>query len=201
MSACASTESRPAPFLSHRLSYWDARELPAFPPVSPSGKETFPLSDDIPDVGEDVVGVLTARIEAHLGTSMDHLKAVVTDDPAANPYVTDIVKWHGLLLDAQAVLDRAEDDLLAALETQPSEVDDPTMDLAHRVNAAVTARDGRALVVRWLLDPDAPGKKGIATERLARLRSRTGPAVQTSPARRPAGVPAPAVARVGRVLR
>ncbi|MFJ7164086.1 hypothetical protein ACIQUV_01100 [Streptomyces globosus] len=158
------------------------------------------MSDDIPDVGEDVVGVLTARIEAHLGMDMDHLKAVVTDDPA-NPYVTDIVKWHGLLVDAQAVLDRAEDDLLAALETQPSEVDDPTMDLAHRVNAAVTARDGRALVVRWLLDPDAPGKKGLANERLARLRSRTGPAVQTSPARRPAGVPAPAVARVGRALR
>ncbi|MBB4984173.1 hypothetical protein [Streptomyces nymphaeiformis] len=159
------------------------------------------MSDDIPDVGEDVVGVLTARIEAHFGMGMDHLKAVVTDDPAANPDVTDVVKWHGLLLDAQAVLDRAEDDLLAALETQPSEVDDPTMDLAHRVNAAVTARDGRALVVRWLLDPDAPGKKGLATERLARLRSRTGPAVPTSPARRPAGVPVPAVARAGRAAR
>ncbi|MFF6882645.1 hypothetical protein ACFY9F_05605 [Streptomyces sp. NPDC012421] len=159
------------------------------------------MSDDIPDVGEDVVGVLTARIEAHLGTSMDHLKAVVTDDPATNPYVTDIVKWHGLLLDAQAVLDRAEDELLAALQTQPSEVDDPTMDLAHRVNAAVTARDGRALVVRWLLNPDAPGKKGLAAERLARLRSRTGPAVQTSPARPPAGVPAPAVARAARAPR
>ncbi|GHG22138.1 hypothetical protein GCM10017667_67350 [Streptomyces filamentosus] len=145
--------------------------------------------------------MLTARIEAHLGTSMDHLKAVVTDDPATNPYVTDIVKWHGLLLDAQAVLDRAEDELLAALQTQPSEVDDPTMDLAHRVNAAVTARDGRALVVRWLLNPDAPGKKGPAAERLARLRSRTGPAVQTSPAGPPAGVPAPAVARAARALR
>ncbi|MGW4160391.1 hypothetical protein [Streptomyces sp. NPDC004788] len=159
------------------------------------------MSDDIPDVGEDVVGVVTARIEAHLGTSMEHLKAVVTDDPATNPYVTDIVKWHGLLLDAQAVLDRAEDELLAALQTQPSEVDDPTMDLAHRVNAAVTARDGRALVVRWLLNPDGPGKKGPAAERLARLRSRTGPAVQTSPARPPAGVPAPAVARAARALR
>ncbi len=159
------------------------------------------MSDDIPDVGEDVVGVLTARIEAHFAMGMDHLKSVVTDDPAANPYVTDIVKWHGLLLAAQSVLDRAQDDLLAALETQPSEVDDPTMDLAHRVNAAVTARDGRALVVRWLLDPEAPGKTGVAAERLARLRSRTGPAVQTSPARRAAGVPAPAVARAGRGAR
>ncbi|MFE0703488.1 hypothetical protein [Streptomyces sp. NPDC058872] len=159
------------------------------------------MSDDIPDIGEDVVGVLTAQIEAHFAMGMDHLKAVVTNDPAANPYVTDIVKWHGLLLDAQSALDRAEDDLLAALETQPSEVDDPTMGLAHRVNAAVTARDGRALVVRWLLDPDAPGKTDLAAERLARLRSRTGPAVPTSPARRTAGVPAPAVARAGRALR
>ncbi|WP_411574854.1 hypothetical protein [Streptomyces fradiae] len=159
------------------------------------------MSDDIPDIGEDVVGVLTAQIEAHFAMGMDHLKAVVTNDPAANPYVTDVVKWHGLLLDAQSALDRAEDDLLAALETQPSEVDDLTMDLAHRVNAAVTARDGRALVVRWLLDPDAPGKTDLAAERLARLRSRTGPAVQTSPARRTAGAPAPAVARAGRALR
>ncbi|WP_435608561.1 hypothetical protein [Streptomyces sp. C10-9-1] len=159
------------------------------------------MSDDITDIGEDVVGVLAAQIEAHFAMGMDHLKAVVASDPAANPYVTDIVKWHGLLLDAQSALDRAEDDLLAALETQPSEVDDPTMGLAHRVNAAVTARDGRALVVRWLLDPDAPGKTDLAAERLARLRSRTGPAVPTSPARRTAGVPAPAVARAGRALR
>src|SRR5205807_3153059 len=77
---------------------------------------------------------------------------------------------------------RAEDDLLAALETQPSEVDDPTMDLAHRVNAAVSARDGRAMVVRWLLDPAAAGKQALAAERLARLSrsARKGPAVQTS---------------------
>lgn len=61
----------------------------------------------------------------------------------------------GLLRESQTVLDQAEDDLLAALESQPSEVDDPTLDLAHRVDAAVTARDGRAMVIRWLLDPHA----------------------------------------------
>jgi hypothetical protein len=156
------------------------------------------LPDDIPDGSEDVVGVLTERIESHYGMDMDRLKAAVTADPAANPDATEVVKWHGLLVEAQTVLDRAEDDLLAALEPQPSEVDDPTLDLAHRVKAAVTTRDGRAMVVRWLLDPDAPGKKDLAAERLARLRSRTGPAVQTSPARRPASAPAP---RAGRAVR
>lgn len=146
--------------------------------------------------------MLTERIEAHFGMDMNQLKAAVAAAPTANPDATDIVKWHGLLVQAQLALDRAEDDLLAALETQPSEVDGPTMGLAHRVNAAVTARDGRAMVVRWLLDPDAPGKKNLAAERLARLRPRTGPAVQTSAPHRAAGTPAPASAwRAGRPVR
>ena len=160
------------------------------------------MSDGISDDAEDVVGVLTERIEARFGMDMDQLKAAVDAAPTANPDATDVVRWHGLLRQAQSVLDRAEDDLLAALDTQPSEVDDPTMGLAHRVNVAVTARDGRALVVRRLLDPDAPGKKDLAAERLARLRPRTGPAVQTSAPHRPAGTPAPASARrAGRTVR
>ncbi|MCP3821418.1 hypothetical protein NLX86_25970 [Streptomyces sp. A3M-1-3] len=157
------------------------------------------MSDEIVDGTEDVVGVLTEQIEAHFGMGMDLLKAAVSVAPTANPDATDAVKWHGLLTESQAVLDCAEDALLAALETQPSEVDDPTMGLAHRVNAAVAARDGRALVVRWLLDPDAPGKKDLAAERLARLNrgARTGPAVQTSAPSRPATAPATAL-RTGR---
>jgi hypothetical protein len=168
--------------------------------VSPSGKE-FPLSDDIPDGTEDVVGVFTERIEAHFGMGMDRLKTAVAVAPTAHPDATDVVKWHGLLVDSQVVLDRAEDNLLAALETQPSEVDDPTMGLAQRVNAAVTARDGRALVVRWLLDPGAAGEKDLAAERLARLNrgARKGPAVQTCAPHRPAVAPAPtSVPRTGR---
>ncbi|MEU3299750.1 hypothetical protein ABZ729_07995 [Streptomyces sp. NPDC006678] len=155
------------------------------------------MSDDISDGTEDVVGVLTEQIEAHFGMGMDQLKAAVAVAPAAHPDATDVVKWHGLLATSQAVLDRAEDALLAALETQPSEVDDPTMDLAHRVNAAVAARDGRALVVRWLVDPDAPGKKDLAAERLARLNrgARKGPAVQTSAPYLPATAPAPQAGR------
>ncbi|MFF3412578.1 hypothetical protein ACFYW8_41880 [Streptomyces sp. NPDC002742] len=158
------------------------------------------MSDGTSDGTEDVVGVLTERIEAHFDMGITQLKAAVATAPTANPDATDVIRWHGLLVEAQSVLDRAEDDLLAALDTQPSEVDDPTMGLAHRVNAAVTARDGRALVVRWLLAPDAPGKKDLAAERLARLRPRTGPAVQTSAPHRPAGTLAPA-SRVGRAAR
>ncbi|ULR48455.1 hypothetical protein [Streptomyces deccanensis] len=157
------------------------------------------MPDGISDDAEDVVGVLTERIEARFAMDMDQLKAAVAAAPTANPDATDVVRWHSLLVDAQSVLDRAEDDLLAALDTQSSAIDDPTMDLAHRVNAAVTARDGRALVVRWLLDPDAPGKKDLASQRLAGLRPRTGPAVQTSAPHRPAGTPAStSTSRAGR---
>ncbi|MFD3580906.1 hypothetical protein [Streptomyces sp. NPDC058683] len=160
------------------------------------------MSDGISDDAEDVVGVLTERIEARFGMDMDQLKAAVAAAPMANPAATDVVRWYGLLVEAQSVLDRAENDLLTALETQPNDVDDPTMGLAHRVNAAVTARDGRAMVVRWLLEPDAPGKKDLAAERLALLRPRTGPAVQTSAPHQPAGTPAPASAwRAGRPTR
>ncbi|MFE4546687.1 hypothetical protein [Streptomyces sp. NPDC056785] len=143
---------------------------------------------------ENVVGVLTERIEAHFGMDLDQLKAAVAGAPTTHPDATDVVRWHGLLVEAQSVLERAEDDLLGALETQPSEVDDPTMDLAHRVNAAVTTRDGRAMAVKWLLDPDALGRKDLAAERLARLRPRMGPAVQTSAPHRLPGVPVPAAA-------
>ncbi|MFE1407849.1 hypothetical protein ACFW5D_30335 [Streptomyces sp. NPDC058770] len=159
------------------------------------------MSDDIRDGSDDVVGVLTERIEAHFGMGMDQLKGAVAAAPTANPDATDVVKWHGLLVDSQAVLDRAEDGLLAALETQPSEVDDPTMSLAQRVNVAVIARDGRAQVVCWLLDLDAPGRKDLAAERLARLNrsARKGATVQTSAPHRPAVVPAPvSVPRAGR---
>lgn len=159
------------------------------------------MSDGISDDAEDVVGVLTEQIEARFAMDMDQLKAAVAAAPTANPDATDVVKWHCLLVESQSVLERAEDDLLAALDTQPSEVDDPTMGLARRVNMAVATRDGRAMVVRWLLDPDAPGKKGLAAERLARLRVRTGPAVPTSAPCPPAGTPAPATAWRGRSVR
>lgn len=146
------------------------------------------MSDD----AGDVVDVLTERIEDRFGMGIGTLKAAVAAAPDAHREATAVVHWHGLLTESQAVLERAEDALLGALETQPSMVDDPTMGLAQRVNAAVAARDGRALVVRWLLDPDAPGKQGLAAERSARLGrgARQGPAVPTSAPARPATAPA-----------
>jgi hypothetical protein len=150
------------------------------------------MSDDIFDSTDEVVGVLTEQIEAHFGMGMDQLRAAVSAAPTANPAATEVVKWHGLLADSQSAVGRAEDALLASLDTPRSEVDDPTLGFAHRLDAAVKARDGRAQVVRWLLDPAAPGKQGLAAERLARLGrgARTGPAVQTSPPCRPASAPA-----------
>ncbi|MGW2822134.1 hypothetical protein ACWC24_14145 [Streptomyces sp. NPDC001443] len=146
------------------------------------------MSDGI----EDVVGVLAEQIERRFGMSIDELAAAVAAAPEASPEATDVVRWHKLLTESQAALGRAEDDLLAALETQPGEVDDPTMDLAHRVNAAVAMRDGRAMVVRWLLAPSAAGKQSVAAERAARANrwARRGPAVQTSAPARPATAPA-----------
>ncbi|MFJ5265497.1 hypothetical protein ACIQAC_34025 [Streptomyces sp. NPDC088387] len=158
------------------------------------------MSDGIPHAVENVLGVLTDRIEARFAMCIDALEAAVAEVPTADPEAAEVVKWYGLLVEAQAVLDRTEDALLAALENQPSEVDDPRLELAERVNAAVTARDGRALVVRWLLDPDAPGKRGAAAEGPGRLLPMPGPAVQTSAPYRFAGTPAPGP-RAGRSVR
>ncbi|MFD4994664.1 hypothetical protein [Streptomyces buecherae] len=154
------------------------------------------ISDD------DVVGVLTAQIEAHLGVGLRQVKAALAAaPPAAAPAARSLVRWHSLLVDSQRALDRAEDALLAELERQPGELDDPTMELAQRVNAAVTVRDGRAMVVRWLLDPNAPGKRGPAAERLARLRPRSEPAVPTSAPHQPGASPAALAAQVRRSAR
>lgn len=145
------------------------------------------MLEDIADDAKDVVAVLTTRIEGQFGMGVDELRTAVSDASTANPRATGIIKWYGLLGESQAAVDRAEEALLAALETQPSEVDDAVLGLAHRVNAAVATRDGRALIVGLLLDPDAQ-QTTLAAERLARMHrgGRQGPAVQTSPPRRPA---------------
>ncbi|MEU3747273.1 MULTISPECIES: hypothetical protein [Streptomyces] len=141
----------------------------------------------------DVLGPITEQIEQRFGLSIDALKAAVEAAPNAHRKATVVVRWHGLLTESQAALERAEDDLLAALDTQPSEVDDPTLGLAHRVDAAVTVRDGRAVTLRLLLEPNAGGKQDAAAERL----TRRGPAVPTSPPTRsaPPSVPSRVVVR------
>ncbi|BDH15401.1 hypothetical protein HOK021_65800 [Streptomyces hygroscopicus] len=131
---------------------------------------------------DDVMGVMTEHIEAHFDMNLAELQKAVAAAPQANREATEIVRWYGLLAESEKALERAEDELVAVLETQPIELDDRAMAMAHRVNAAVSARNGRAMVVQWLLDPDAYGKQGLAAERLARLSrgARQGPAVQTS---------------------
>ncbi|MCW8379830.1 hypothetical protein [Streptomyces justiciae] len=119
------------------------------------------MSDEISDGTVDVVDVLTEQIEARFGLSMEQLKATVAAAPDANPDATDIVRWHGLLLESQTVLDRAEHDLMVVLETQPDPVADRTHALVRRVEAAVVGRDGRAQTLRWYLDPgvDVPQRQ------------------------------------------
>ncbi|MGP8298202.1 hypothetical protein ACTPOK_09675 [Streptomyces inhibens] len=143
------------------------------------------------------MGVITEQIEARFDMNLAELQKAVTAAPQANREATEIVRWHGMLAESQKALEQAEGELVAVLETQPVELDDPAMEMAHRVNAAVAARDGRAMVVQWLLDPAAPGKQGLAAERLARLSrgGRQGPAVQTSAPRRPATAPERAMGR------
>ncbi|MEU4174795.1 hypothetical protein [Streptomyces sp. NPDC026589] len=140
------------------------------------------MSEDMTDGLDDIVSVLTDRIETRFGMRLDLLRKAVAARPTAYPAATEAVTWHGRLVESQADLDRAEDALLAVLDTQSREIDDPALALAFQVDAAVQIRDGRAMVLRLLLDPDAPQKQGLAAQRLARLTrgDRTGPAVSAS---------------------
>lgn len=146
----------------------------------------------------DLVGGLTQRIESHFGIEMEQLRKATTAAPGVNSDATDIVRWHGLLVEAQARLDYAEDELLTALHTQHSEVDEPTMELAQRVNAAVSARDGRAQVLRWFLDPDAPGKANLAERSARHGVARKRPGMQANAPVRPATAPVPGAGRGAR---
>ncbi|RSS75533.1 hypothetical protein [Streptomyces sp. WAC06614] len=128
---------------------------------------------DIPDVFDGhVLGLFAARIEAQFGLAMPELTQAVHAAPQAHPGATQAVHWYGLLSQAQQVLERAEDTLVAALETAVGDqLDDPVMELAHRVNHAVAARDGRAITLRFLLQ--APAET-------ARIQQRFGPRVTTT---------------------
>ncbi|MFI0119871.1 hypothetical protein [Streptomyces globisporus] len=136
----------------------------------------------MPDASEDVMSVLTERIEDRFQMPIADLRRAVEAAPQANPEATALVHWYGLLTETQQVLDTAEDALVEALGTQPADVlDGPVMELAHQVNSAVASRDGRAMVVNYLLDPNAPGKRGPGTWRGASPAARRAPALPTSP--------------------
>ncbi|MFI0743312.1 hypothetical protein ACH4PU_35345 [Streptomyces sp. NPDC021100] len=141
----------------------------------------------MPDDVDDVMGVIAQQIETRFHMSLPELRRAATAAPHANQQATEVVHWFGLLAESQTALERAEDDLVAVLIQDPVPLDDPAMESAHRVNAAVTVRDGRALVVRHL--PDSAGH-GSGLRRSAALAAGRGPALQTSPPTRPS---APAV--------
>jgi len=138
------------------------------------------------DETDDVMGVITEQIEARFQMSLPELCRAVAVAPQAHREATQVLHWYRLLTESQAALEKAEDDLVAVLGTQPGELDDAAMDLAHRVNAAVAARDGRAMVVRYLIDPDAPGRRSPGVWRGAPAAARPGPSLQTSLPARPA---------------
>ncbi|MFD7017535.1 hypothetical protein [Streptomyces sp. NPDC059928] len=134
------------------------------------------------DASEDVMGVITERIEDRFQMPLADLRRAVQAAPQANPEATTVVHWYGLLTETQQALDTAEDALVEALGARPSDVlDDPVMELAHQVNAAVASRDGRAMVVNYLLAPNAPGKRGPGIWRGASPAARRAPALPTSP--------------------
>ncbi|WP_406346494.1 hypothetical protein OH787_06205 [Streptomyces sp. NBC_01547] len=137
---------------------------------------------------DEVLGTFAQQIEARFQTPLGQLRDAVMAAPEANPDATTVARWYGHLEEAQGLLSRAEDDLVLALDRAPAgELEDPVMALADRVNSLVAVRDGRAMVVRHLLDDSAPGKRAPGAWRGA---SRSGPAIATTPVVRPATVPA-----------
>ncbi|MEU7601902.1 hypothetical protein [Streptomyces sp. NPDC041003] len=137
---------------------------------------------------DDVLGTFAQQIEARFQMPIRQLRDAVTAAPEANPDATTVARWYGHLEEAQGALSRAEDELVLALDRAPvGELEDPVMALADRVNTLVAVRDGRAMVVRHLLDDNAPGKRVPGAWRGA---SHTGPAIPTTPVARPAAVPA-----------
>jgi hypothetical protein len=149
----------------------------------------------VPDI-DDVLGVLTEQIETRFQMPIDELRQAVSAAPQASPEAATIVRWHGLLSEAQQVLDGAEDVLAEALarhvEAVPDgefvELPEHVMQLADTVNIAHTVRDGRAMTVRHLLDPQAIGNRTAVWRSPA---PRRGPALPATAPSLPAAGQAP----------
>jgi hypothetical protein len=145
----------------------------------------------VADGVEDVLEVIGRQIEERFQLSLPELGATIAAAPEDNAEARDVLYWYGLLAASQSALERSENELLAALGATPDQLSDDQMDLAHRVNAAVGSRDGRAMVVRHLLDPNAPGKQSEPIWRGAAARSAGRPITlpANGPAPRPPGPP------------
>ncbi|WP_308404202.1 hypothetical protein [Streptomyces sp. ATCC 21386] len=152
----------------------------------------------MPDA-DDVLGVLTEQIQSRFEMPIADLRRAVAAAPQASPDATTIVRWHGMLTEAQHVLDRAEDALAEALARHVDTVSDGefvelpehVMQLADTVNIAHTVREGRAMTVRHLLDPQAIGNRSPGAWRGIAPAARRGPALPTAAPSLPATAQAP----------
>jgi hypothetical protein len=169
-------------------------KLPAPGRTAPP-REPAPTAPAAAPVDADgVLEVLAAEVRERFGHSLEDLRTLATAQPDTVPGASDVLRWFDQTAQAQQFLEDAENalvDVLATDETQPLTEDQ--MDLARTVDAAVTVRDGRAMTVRFLLNPDAPGRQSGAAKGES-LGVRRPPALTTSMPPRPAA-PAAGVRR------
>lgn len=177
------------------------RQFPKFtaPGSIPPPHEPVPTAPKPAPVDADgVLEVLAAEVRERFGHSLGDLRTLAVTQPERAPGASEVLRWFDQVTEAQKFLEDAEDalvDVLAMADSAPLTEDQ--MDLVRTVDAAVTVRDGRAMTVRFLLDPDAPGKQNQAARGEA-LGVRRPPAVTTSMPPRPAApasVPAAGVRR------
>lgn len=158
-------------------------------------REPVPAAPAAAPVDADgVLEVLAAEVSERFGCRLEDLRALAAAEPDQVPGAGEVLRWFDQVTEAQQFLEAAEDALVDVLATADTDtLTEDQMDLAATVDAAVTMRDGRALVVRFLLNPDAPGKQSGAAKGEA-LGARRPPALTTSMPPRPAA-PAAGVRR------
>lgn len=165
------------------------RQFPTFtaPGSTPPASEPVPTAPAAAPVDADgVLEVLAAEIRERFGHSLENLRTLEATQPDRVPGASEVLRWFDQVTEAQLFLEDAENALVDVLVTAESApLTEDQMVLAATVDAAVTVRDGRALVVRFLLNPDAPGKKNAAVKGEA-LGVRRPPALTTSMPPRPA---------------
>jgi len=168
-------------------------QFPKFtgPEGAASPREPAPAETAAAPVDADgVLEVLAAEVRERFGHSLEDLRTLAAAQPEQVPGASEVLRWFDQVTEAQQFLEDAESALVDVLATAGTDsLTEDQMDLARTVDAAVTVRDGRALVVRFLLDPDAPGKQSGASRGEA-LGVRRPPALTTGMPPRPA---APAV--------
>lgn len=175
-----------------------------FPKLTVGGSGT-PLRDTVPSIqapspggpADAVVEVVAAEVRERFGCNVEELRRVAAAQPGRVPGAEEVLRWFDQLTEAQQFLEDAEDALAGMLLVAgDGPLTEDQMDVARTVDAAVTVRDGRALVVRFLLDPDAPGKH-TGSARGEALGVRRPPALTAGVVSRPAA-PAPMAGRGAR---